>query len=127
MQFDLSPDLSPTACLDVDSASARDLAWLPYAVRFKLDECGLTLSLRDWQQLALAERAALVRTPLVPGTTGFEQLARACGAGDDAGGQRTDGNVEGVASQDWLARSTPFARYVLRKLVHKKLAHQQAA
>jgi hypothetical protein len=135
MKTVLSPHLSPTSCLDVDSAAAQDLAWLPYAVRFKLDECGLAISLARWQQLSLRERVALVHAPLQPGAGGFRPLALAGGARPDAcrrpGAEATlqPGDLaflHGGDVQHWLSRSTPFARYVLGKMARRKAVHAAA-
>lgn len=132
----LPPDLSPTSCLDADSAAAQELTWLPYAVRFKLDECGLRLSLREWQQLTMGEREALVHAPLLPGTGGFRLLALALGAKLDAVRLRTPANglLDGIdlgrlqiADADyWLTSATPFARYVIEKLAKAALARSRS-
>lgn len=131
----LPPDLAPTSCLDVDSAAARELTWLPYAVRFKLDECGLRMSLRDWQQLSVAQRAALVHAPLLPGTGGFRPLALAIGAKPDAveshSAARKPSHVDLrclpiTEVEHWLAFATPFARYVAGKLVGKRALDEAA-
>lgn len=133
MQIVSNPQLSPTSCLDIDSAAAKELTWLPYAVRFKLDECGLGMSLRDWQMLPQAERVALVHAPLAPGRVGFEHLAMACGARTAACRQRAatttlDASeiecLPGVDPEQWRACATPFARYVLRKIAHRKEVHE---
>lgn len=131
----LGPDLSPTSCLDVDSAAARELTWLPYAVRFKLDECGLRMSLREWQQLPLGQRAALVHAPLLPGAGGFRPLALAIGAKPDAVEPRAQADKPNPVDlrclhiadlERWLASATPFARYVAGKLARKKALDEAA-
>jgi hypothetical protein len=135
MTTSLRPDLSPTSCLEVDSAAARELTWLPYAVRFKLDECGLRMSLREWQQLPLGQRADLVHAPLLPGAGGFRPLALAIGAMPDAVGRRDAADVSNSVDlrclhigdgQRWLTSATPFARYVAGKLIRKKALDEAA-
>ena len=125
------PDLSPTCCLEADSADARVLRWLPFAVRFKLDVCGLRMSLAEWQRLPLVQRGALVRAPLEGGAGGFHALAHACGARADAD-QRAGTGTGDLAFlreddiEDWLACATPFAKYVARKIVFGKERHEAA-
>ena len=70
-------DLAPTACLTFESQACQSLQWLPLAVRFKLDECGLKLSLQQWQGLPLAERQALLA---LPSGAGFASRCIAAGA-----------------------------------------------
>ncbi|MEJ8839900.1 nitrate reductase associated protein [Ramlibacter sp. AN1133] len=62
--------MQPDRVLDFEPEEARKLRWLPLAVRFKLDKCGLKLGLQQWQALDLCQREALVRRP--PGDL-FEQ------------------------------------------------------
>jgi hypothetical protein len=87
------------------------------------------MSLRQWQQLAIAHRAALVRAPLLPGVGGFVALALASGAKADAfRPQGADTTLEPRHlqclqtddSEQWLACATPFARYVLKKIAERK-------
>jgi hypothetical protein len=40
-----------------------ELPCLPMAVRFKLDACGIKLSLKEWNKLAVEERRALLDHP----------------------------------------------------------------
>jgi hypothetical protein len=132
VKIHLSPDLSPTSWLEVDSPAARQLTWLPYAVRFKLDACGLRMSLHDWQRLPAAQRMALVRAPLIQGPGGFQPLALATGASEDASGRAgPEGALEPAdfrylhedVMEGWLAGATTFSKYVLRKIAAKKQVH----
>ncbi len=40
-----------------------DLNWIPLVIRYRLDSCGLKLSLSAWQKLPFAERARLLELP----------------------------------------------------------------
>jgi hypothetical protein len=62
--------MQPDRVFEFEPEEARALQWLPLAVRFKLDQCGLKIGLQQWHALALDQRAALVRRP--PGAL-FEQ------------------------------------------------------
>lgn len=135
MKTSLRPDLFPTSCLEVDSAAAWELTWLPYAVRFKLDECGLRMSLHEWQQLPLGQRTALVHAPLRPGTGGFRPLALAIGAKPDAIARRAAAYktdpvdlrwLHAADVEHWLRTATPFALYVAEKLMRKKALDEAA-
>jgi hypothetical protein len=55
--------MQPDRVFDFEPAAARELQWLPLAVRYKLDACGLKIGLKEWQALALADREALLRCP----------------------------------------------------------------
>lgn len=74
-------DLQPLTCLDFEPEEARDLTWLPLAVRFKLDEVGLRCSLAQWQALSFAKRTELLNC--LPGDR-FSTLARGAGAYSDS-------------------------------------------
>lgn len=110
----VSPFLVPTSCLDFEPPEARVLTWLPLAVRHKLDECGLRLSLHDWQQLPLQRRAALLAAPLADDPEGFEQQALAAGARRDRHRDGTGSDL--MMTVDLPPAATRFARYVLCKL-----------
>lgn len=43
-----------------ESDLERSLTCIPLAVRFKLDKCGIKLSLRQWQELSLEDRQGLL-------------------------------------------------------------------
>jgi hypothetical protein len=55
--------MQPDRVFEFEPAAARDLEWLPLAVRYKLDLCGLKIGLNEWQALALEQRQALLRCP----------------------------------------------------------------
>lgn len=96
--------------------------WLPLAVRFKLDGAGLKLSLKQWHSLAPSTRAGLLQ--LLPGR-GFVEAAQNSGAYFVEVPQVQAQMDEVEAAQllecthqeavEWLALSSPFARYALRK------------
>jgi hypothetical protein len=65
--------MQPDRVFDFEPEEARKLQWLPLAVRYKLDQCGLKIGLQQWHALALDQREALVRRP--PGAL-FEQRVR---------------------------------------------------
>ncbi len=46
-----------------ESELEADLTYIPMAVRFKLDKCGIKLSLDDWQLLAKHRRRELLHAP----------------------------------------------------------------
>ena len=116
----MRPDLAPTACLPFEPAEARSLQWLPLAVRYKLDACGLRLSLGQWQ--ALSEAARLQLLQLAAGAE-FALRATQAGASRDArmrepvqlnaaeAAQALDCGA--AAARTWLAAATPFAHYAL--------------
>ena len=132
MNFLLSPHLSPTICLDVDSPAAQRLVWLPYAVRFKLDACELRMSLPHWQRLAFEERSALVGASLVDGDRGFRALALRLGATAGASRLPPDSTLRGDALHDlhedviesWRFGATAFSNYVLKKMASRKQTDQ---
>jgi hypothetical protein len=45
------------------SPDEDDLAWIPRAVRHKLDLAGIRIHLVDWQRMSLEERRELVALP----------------------------------------------------------------
>ena len=101
------PGLAPTACLDFEPDEAKRLGWLPLAVRFKLDQCGLRFSLREWRALPLATRATLLAAPLDATADGFLQLALGAGARQGAATARME-----------------FSNYVARKVAEPAGAQQ---
>lgn len=117
-------DLSPSACLPFEHECAKSLHWLPLAVRYKLDEAGLKLSLIQWQSLTITSRLGLVK--ILP-KDGFVERALESGAYVTGVPQLQAKIVEVEAAQLlgctrqeaalWLASSTPFSRYALRKRV----------
>lgn len=64
--------MQPDRVFDFEPAEARELQWLPLAVRYKLDGCGRKIGLNEWQALALEQRQALVRC--APGVLFEQQL-----------------------------------------------------
>ena len=120
MKPSISPFLKPISCLDIEPPEARALTWLPLAVRYKLDECGLRISLREWQELPLQRRAALVAAPLAAGPEGFQQQALAAGAGADQRPRHTE--TESMLIGDLPPAATLFTRYVLGKLCQQQAA-----
>lgn len=50
-----------------ESELEANLTYIPIAVRFKLDKCGIKLSLTQWQQLPLSERRNLLQAPCANG------------------------------------------------------------
>lgn len=118
----MRPDLAPTACLPFEPEEARKLAWLPLAVRHKLDGCALRLSLGQWQALSLATRLELLQ---LPAGAEFARWAVQAGAHRDT---RVRAPVrltieelvralrcDATGATAWLAGATPFAHYVLHK------------
>ncbi len=63
--------MQPDRVLEFEPAQAKALEWLPLAVRYKLDGCGLKIRLEQWQALPLQARQAMVRCPA---GAGFETL-----------------------------------------------------
>lgn len=67
---------------------ARDLRCIPMVVRFKLDRCGVKLSLKQWsrigatQRFALADRACDTVTEVAAYRRALLQLIEDCKAGD---------------------------------------------
>jgi hypothetical protein len=52
--------LEPNEVLWFEPLEARELSWLPLAVRYKLDRSGIRLSLGSWRSLELDARRRLV-------------------------------------------------------------------
>ena len=50
-----------------ESELETSLTYIPLAVRFKLDKCGIKLSLAQWNQLPEGERRNLLEAPCVNG------------------------------------------------------------
>jgi len=48
---------------DFESELGADLTYMPMAVRFKLDQCGIRLSLAEWQRLPEYRRRELLYAP----------------------------------------------------------------
>lgn len=67
---------------------ARDLRCIPMVVRFKLDRCGVKLSLKQWSRIGAAQRFALADRPCdtVNEVAGYRRALvdqiEACGAGE---------------------------------------------
>lgn len=119
----MRPDLAPTCCLDFEPTAARALEWLPLAVRFKLDQWQLKLTLRQWQSMDLETRALWVASPA---GDEFRRIATMAGAQalsapvtpiavDDASIAAVALRVSETDAQVWLQRATPFAHYALAK------------
>jgi hypothetical protein len=53
-------EVKPDRVFSFEPVQARELEWLPLAVRYKLDACGLKISLQEWQSLHREERAVLL-------------------------------------------------------------------
>lgn len=96
--------------------------WFPFAIRYKLDRAALKLSLHQWQSLSLDTRLDLLHSPL---ELGFISTALRCGA-SFAGVPQAQAEMDAMEvaqllecsseeASTWLALSTPFARYALRK------------
>lgn len=97
------PHLEPVATLPGEPPQARALTWLPLAVRYKLDRCGVRISLAQWQALDLPTRTALLEAPLHAANlqdTFARKLSRSV---DAAAGSLAQGSVS-------------FTEYVERKL-----------
>lgn len=116
-------DLTPTNCLPFEPEPARTLQWLPLAVRHKLDEASLKLTLGHWQALPMATRAALLKR--LP-AQGFASEARHAGARQAActGVEQVDIDEAEAAqllgcgladARQWLASASSFARYAMSK------------
>lgn len=71
---DLPSDPSPTQSFAFEPEAACALTWLPLAVRYKLDQRGLRVSLQAWQALPRSQRERLLACP--PGEV-FHGLALA--------------------------------------------------
>ncbi len=54
--------VAPVRVFGFEPPEARQLAWLPLAVRFKLDACGVRLRLHEWRALTMGQRRALLST-----------------------------------------------------------------
>lgn len=116
-------DITPTSCLPFEPESARLLQWLPLAVRHKLDEAGLKLTLGQWLALPMATRVALLnRLP----AHGFAAQAREAGARQATCGDVGQVDIEEaeaaqllgcgvVDAHQWLASASSFARYAMAK------------
>ena len=95
--------MQPDRVFHFEPPEARALQWLPLAVRYKLDRCGLKVRLQQWQALPLAGRSALLRCPAGPR---FEQrvLALVPGVGRLQAGR--DGLDEASSFEDYLLAKT---------------------
>jgi len=118
----VNPNISPVVCLEFESAKTRSLQWIPLAVRHKLDGAGLKLTLNQWQSLTLATRVDLLRLLPAHGFIEAALNAGAFGAGARQGTVEMDevevARLLTFTHQEavrWLASSTSFARYALRK------------
>lgn len=120
----MRPDLTPTSCLPFEPESARSLKWLPWAVRYKLDEAGLRLTLGQWQKLPFLSRAELVRR--LP-EQDFALEARKAGAktSDECRLKQRQIDVSAAAvvldctsteALAWLNHASGFSRYAMEKL-----------
>jgi hypothetical protein len=70
MQGRNQPPISEDLCLDAqgpifdfETDFAGTLRCIPMCVRFKLDECGIKLSLKQWNRIPSADRRQLVTRP----------------------------------------------------------------
>lgn len=115
-------DICPTSLLPFEPDHAKTLHWLPLAVRHKLDEAGLKLSLAQWQALSRGVRMDLVRRL----ADEFSSLAVAAGAyvsdNPRSVGHSMDesevGRLLGCGTDEarrWIANSSAFARYAMGK------------
>lgn len=113
--------LTPTACLDFEPDEAKQLVWLPLAVRYKLDEASLRIRLNAWQALPLEERANLLALPDGPD---FRRAALQAGASQHPATPCELPEVGVIAetfgcgllgATRWLIESSPFSRFVLAK------------
>jgi hypothetical protein len=91
-------DLRPDRTFDFETLHARDLTWLPLAIRYKLDQSGLIISLQAWQALSMELRTQLLACPLneafrenvirlIPATLVMEKVnetSRCCAVTEDA-------------------------------------------
>jgi hypothetical protein len=89
---------------------ARDLRCIPMVVRFKLDRCGVKLSLRQWsrigavQRFALADRACDTESEAAVYRQALLQLIADCQAGDPVFLPESD------TAQSWSDASTVAVR-----------------
>jgi hypothetical protein len=89
---------------------ARDLRCIPMVVRFKLDRCGVKLSLRQWSRIGAAQRFALadLACDTVNETAVYRQtllqLIEDCDAGDPVFLPESD------TAQSWSDTSSVAAR-----------------
>ena len=117
----MNPRMLPTACFDFEPEEAKELVWLPLAVRYKLDVSGLRIGFDTWQALPLARRSLLMSLPVGPE---FENEARRAGASPAMPQSCDIPPLESAAevlccgllcAARWLTDSTAFSRYVLAK------------
>src|SRR5690349_9548429 len=55
--------LSTSSVFRFEQEFSATLRCIPMAVRFKLDRCGIKLSLRQWSRFAAVERTRMLRLP----------------------------------------------------------------
>jgi hypothetical protein len=54
----------PVELCDLDTPEACALTWIPLAVRYKLDTCGLRISLASWQAVSVKLRRGFLEAPI---------------------------------------------------------------
>lgn len=64
------PEIDDTALFAFEDDFVASLRCIPMAVRFKLDACGVKLSLRQWSRFTQADRRALLLRPCGTGEQG---------------------------------------------------------
>jgi hypothetical protein len=107
--------MNDTALFAFENDFVVSLRCVPMAVRFKLDACGIKLTLRQWSRFTREDRQALL---LAPSATRTERNAYrdhlvaliAARTGDAAKGLPKDGLVPWEAAQATPAQVTAFAR-----------------
>jgi len=57
------PDSSLPGLFAFEDGDYAELQWIPLGLRFKLDRCGLHLTLSSWRKMPMAERASLLERP----------------------------------------------------------------
>jgi hypothetical protein len=129
---DMSVHLLPVSVFMFEPVEARELVWLPLAVRFKLDEARLRLRLSEWQALSIRERTSLLVCPggetfrtallsLVPAVAAVHQARspqRIRGA-FPAEGPPDFAQAGDLAPllRGWWAGATRFERYLVVKIL----------
>jgi hypothetical protein len=56
----MTPSNNPAKLFSFEEEEYADLKWMPLTFRYRLDLCGLKLSLVAWQQLPISDRLALL-------------------------------------------------------------------
>ena len=121
--------MKPDRVFSFEPAPARELEWLPLAVRYKLDACGLKIGLQEWQTLSREQREYLLHVEcgasferkvmdLFPGARrrrGSGQAETALHTGYRAEAPLGWGCPRGVDM--WLQSASEFEVYLVQKIL----------